>query len=152
MIAETPQWDSTQVAVLPFTARGTGLSERHGYLAADRLTTLLFIQSGIAVVDRSLVNHELHEMKITTSYYIGATDIRNLGRALGANLLVLGFLDIVPTDKAMSAGPILAVTLRFVECRSGRVVNIIDTRLVIDKTPEIAIGKLLETAIGEVPW
>jgi curli biogenesis system outer membrane secretion channel CsgG len=79
------------IAVLPFWypdgARSTGSS-----IVAERLTTLL-VDRDVSVIERSLLDKVLEEMRLENS---GLTDVQSaqkLGRMLGVDAVVTGILD-----------------------------------------------------------
>ena len=80
-----------RIAVLPFVYPDGGISSGSS-IVAERLTTLL-VDRGVSVVERSLLDRVLGEMKLETTGMTDAASAQKLGKMLNADAVVTGSLD-----------------------------------------------------------
>jgi hypothetical protein len=116
-------------AVLPFNVRGNNVSGRLGNLAADELTTALFIRKNIPIIDRSQVNHMLIQQQVNNPDVMSRQKLINLADSLRAAIVVLGFIendsDILNPENHKNK---LTITVRFLSGKTGEILKIIRER------------------------
>ena len=139
----------TVIAVLPFT--GKGMSKTLGYLAADELTTLIYIEKKIPVVDRSRVNFILKELEIENPYFLSRDNLTTIADSLGANVIILGMMnrenESPDPEKSVNY---LNITLRFLDAESGEVIGIIYEKDTTGEPPFKVIPVMLENIVRQL--
>ncbi len=139
-----------KVAVLPFTARGAGISARTGHVAADQLTSYLFREREMAVIDRSQVNASLHQAGINNLYFLGKNQLLALADSLDADCVIMGIIDsksLLNSDLWAGRRGSLSITLRLLEGKSGEVRNIVQASRKFQQSPAEKIEIILQELI-----
>lgn len=114
----------TKMAVLHFS--GKGVSKTLRYLAADELTTLLYVDKKYSVVDRSLVNAVAHEFEIENPYFLSRETLITISDSLSANVIVLGLIENEKDPGILEKGENhLKIILRFLDGNSSDVMGMI---------------------------
>jgi hypothetical protein len=112
------------IAVLPFS--GTGISQNEKYLAADELTTFLFLDKKIPVIDRSQINSFIKTLQIENPYVVSKEQLIHLADTLNATVLVLGLIEKKSIQNELEDSiTAISITLRFLDGQSGEVRGII---------------------------
>lgn len=78
------------LAILRFDKEGNGLPANIGNNISDKISEDLYISSVYNIVDRSLVNSAMRELKINSTEYLSPETIKELGKMLDAQYLILG--------------------------------------------------------------
>ena len=140
--------ETVKMAILPFTGRGAGISQRSGHIAADRLTTYLYLKKQISVVDRSQVSHVLHHLGIKNTYFLGKKELIEIADTLDASIVVLGLLEN-EAKQAHWKTPVntLTVTLRFLDGKTGEILHILHKRDQVKSEPDSFADTLLKTMV-----
>ncbi|NIR65873.1 MAG: hypothetical protein GWO08_14850 [Gammaproteobacteria bacterium] len=140
-----------KVVVLPFTTRGPNVSNRTGYIAADKLTSFLFVKKKMRVVDRSLVNHTLNRKSIDNVYFLSQQELVEIADTLNASVVVLGLLENRTLQQDMFASQnIITVTLRFLAGDSGETLQIVYETQKTDLKPLLVLDEFLETMVDKL--
>jgi curli biogenesis system outer membrane secretion channel CsgG len=119
--------DSRVVAVLDFEQDNIIGGEKLGAYAADELTTALFINRKLKVIDRTLVKSKTIEKNVSPSA-MTADGIHDLASALNADFLILGQItrqDAAGTDPLNSEKIHMGITLRILSGKDGSVVGMV---------------------------
>lgn len=113
-----------KMAVLHFG--GKGVSKTLRYLAADELTTLLYVGKKYSVVDRSLVNAVVQEFEIENPYFLSKEKLITVSDSLSANVIVLGLIENEKDPGVLEKGENhFTITLRFLDGKSSDVMGMI---------------------------
>ncbi len=142
-----------RVAVLPFTVRGAGISARVGHVAADQLTTYLFSEKQMAVVDRSQINACLNQAGINNLYFLGKNELLALADTLNADCIVMGIIDserLLNKDLWEQRRGRTVITLRFLEGESGEVRNIVRESRKFEHSPTEKIERMLRDIVKQL--
>lgn len=142
-----------RVAVLPFTARGAGISARTGHVAADQLTSFLFSEKNMAVVDRSQVNASLNQAGINNLYFLGKNALLALADSLNADCIVMGIIDserLLNKDLSERHRGRLSITLRLLEGESGEIRNIVQESQNFEHSPAEKMNAILREIVGRL--
>lgn len=142
-----------RVAVLPFTARGAGISARVGYVAADQLTTYLFSEKQMTVVDRSQINACLNQAGINNLYFLGRNDLLALADTLDADCIVMGIIDserLLNENLWKQRRGRISITLRFLEGESGEVRKIVRESRKFEHSPTENIDQILREIVKQL--
>jgi len=143
--------ENLKIAVLPFTARGPAVSQRTGHIAADKLTTLLFMEKKMPVVDRSQVNYILHERQIENVYFLSGEDLAEIADTLKASVIVLGLIENRTKQKEFETPEnTLAITLRFLDGKTGEILEMANGTKKDKKPPEEMIETILSELIANI--
>ncbi|RMD47928.1 MAG: hypothetical protein D6830_07915 [Ignavibacteria bacterium] len=141
-----------KIAVLPFTARGAGMSQRIGHIAADKLTTLLFMHQQAQIVDRSIVNYELHRIGVENVYFLSREQLTSLADTLHASLIVLGLIENQSKSQNIPGGKnVIAITLRFLNGKTGEVKYLVYQRMESNLSPLEILDLVLQKAMKKIP-
>ena len=120
--------DSTiAIAVLNFEYSGPFISAKHSKLIADLITSELFIEKQINVIDRSLVKNVLTKYENSKSGRFSREDIQNIGNELKATYIALGnlnSLDLIE-DYYETGLRRINITIRVLASETGNVVGIL---------------------------
>lgn len=149
----TPEPSATvsRIAVLPFTVRGAGISTKTGYIAADKLTTHLYLKRKLAVVDRSQVNDILRKVDVKNVYYLSKEQLNLLSDTLQAGTVVLGMIDSEAiSDNVLSPRQQISLTLRFLDGQTGEILKILHSSRKTRTVNLPLIDKMLQDAVGEI--
>lgn len=143
--------EELRIAVLPFTTQGPGLSEWAGHIAADRLTTYLYINKRIPVIDRSQVSYALNSMKLENLYYLSQADLQALAKKLNATVIVLGVLENRAQQRTLDDQKNkLTITLRFLDGKSGDISQILYQTKTDQNPPQQMIDEVLAALVGRL--
>jgi hypothetical protein len=113
-----------KLAVLHFS--GKGVSRTLRYLAADELTTLLYVDKKYLVIDRSLVNAVVQEFEIENPYFLSKEKLITVSDSLSANVMVLGLIENEKDAGFLEKGENhFTITLRFLDGKSSDVIGMI---------------------------
>lgn len=113
-----------KMVVLHFS--GKGVSRTLRYLAADELTTLLYVNKKYEVVDRSLVNAVAQEFEIENPYFLSKEKLITMSDSLSANVIVLGSIENEKDPGVLEKGENhFKITLRFLDGKSSDVIGMI---------------------------
>lgn len=124
-----------RVAILPFKNLD-GSSTLLGAYLAEELTTAVLMTPGVSLVERSLLDQALDELKLQESAAIDPQTAQRLGEIAGASAIVTGTL----TDLGSS----VAINLRLIDTGTGEIVAGARGRVVQDDS----VKKLLETSVA----
>ena len=139
--------DNLKVAVLPLTARGPAISAGLGHVTADRLTTLLFRDRKIPVVDRSQVNDCLETADIDNVYFLSRDQLTQIADTLTASVVVLGLIENSPPGPAVSQErATVGITLRFIDAKNGEVLTILHA----EKEGKSAVQAIVRPLLAEL--
>ncbi len=142
--------ENLKVAVLPFTARGPALSGSVGHIAADELTTLLFTDKQIPIVDRSQVNYCLEMDGINNAYFLSRQQLAQIADSLTASVVVLGLIENRPRASELTHNrSVVAITLRFLNAENGEVLTIVHQEKA-GKVPQAMVQPLLTELVREL--
>ena len=143
--------EDLKIAVLPFTARGPGMSQRTGLIAADRITTYLFVKKRIQVADRSQVNFVLHDHGLENMYFLSRTQLSAVADTLNASVILLGMIEN-STEQADLLMPEnrINVTLRFLDGKTGRILKIYYGTQKTRRSPELVLDEILQKAVEKL--
>lgn len=100
-----------RLAVLPFQGSDPSL-QREGEAAAERLLTRLYGRKGVELVERSRLQQVLSEARLGQTGALDESQVRRLGRLLGAEGLVVGTV--------LRGAKGLEVAARVVDVETGR--------------------------------
>ena len=115
-----------RVAVLPFEGVGSKDS-RAGRLIAERLVEPLAAETGVEVVERTLLESVLAEQRLQGSGLVDKSALRELGRLLDADAVVVGAVASLRGDRA-------EIHARLINAESGRVLGAASARVEKDWT------------------
>ena len=125
-----------KIAVVPFTeldGRATVL----GTFLAEDLTTRLFVAGGFEIVERTLLNKVMTELKLGGSGAIDPDQAKQIGKVAGVDAIVTGSV----TDLQSS----VAVNCRVIDVQTGRVFGAAQTRIIKDEDVRAIMGRPLGT-------
>jgi len=81
-----------RIAVLPFSYAQSTSSVKDGSIISERLTMALIKSEKIEIIERSVLNKVLDELKLQSSGVIDASIAKELGKILGADAIITGTL------------------------------------------------------------
>jgi curli biogenesis system outer membrane secretion channel CsgG len=144
--------DSRVVAVLDFDQQGFISGDKIGGFAADELTTALFINRSLKVVDRALVRAATLQKNLSPST-MTAEDICGLASALKADLIVLGNitrLDSETTDPQGNGAIHAQLTIRILSAKDGSVIGMATDSISKKGELQAIIGKAVKEMAEDV--
>jgi TolB-like protein len=109
------QGEGKTIAVTDFTYVD-GRPSSDGDVVTARMTTGIIKMGKLKVVERKMIQQMLAELKLQHSGVVDPDSAKQLGRMLGADLLVVGTMDELP-------GELLEVNLRLASVESGEAVS-----------------------------
>ena len=113
--AKNPSAGKAPLAVFPFSCSEKLEAERVGFAMSELLTHYFNTGAAFTVVERSLLTKVLEEQKLQLSGAIDPDSAVQVGRLLGAKLVLLGSVE--------KLGGKYQVNARIVETQTGRVVS-----------------------------
>jgi TolB-like protein len=119
------------IAVVPFRELDGSVSALSTFLA-EELTTSLFDVEGITIVERTLLDRVLGELKLGATGAIDPTTAKQIGKILGADALVTGTV----TDLTS----VIAVNSRLIDTGTGAVFAVAQVRIVKDDDVKKLLG------------
>jgi len=120
--------DSTiTIAVLNFEYSGSFISSKHSKLVADLVTSELFIEKKINVIDRSLVKNDLKKYEKSKTGRFSRNEIRSIGTELKATHIALGNLNSIDSIEDFYETGLrrINISMRVLESETGNVVGIL---------------------------
>jgi TolB-like protein len=109
------QGDGKTIAITDFSYVD-GRASSDGDVVAARMTTELIKMKKLKVLERNQIQKVLAELKLQNTGVVDPASAKELGKVLGADLLVVGSLDELP-------GKLLEVNLRLASVESGEAVS-----------------------------
>lgn len=103
------------IAVLPF--EGGGRSAR----IRELTITQLLANNIFDIVDKGLVDKFLQQEAINPGTPLDTFTLRRLGESLGVKVVLLGSVEEVTNSRGSASYPEITMTLRLVECETGKV-------------------------------
>ncbi len=125
----------TRIAVLAFReldGRPTVL----GTFLAEEMTTQLFGQKGLEIVERTMLDKVMGELKLGTSGAIDPESAKQLGKVAGVEAIVTGTITEMETT--------IGVNCRLIDVQTGKVFAAAQARILKDAD----IARLLGTSVG----
>ena len=115
------------------------------------MTTLIYVEKKIPVIDRSRVNFILKELEIENPYFLSRNDLTTIADSLGANVIILGMMnrETESPDPEKSVN-YLNITLRFLDAESGEVIGIIYEKDTTGEPPFKVIPVMLENIVRQL--
>ncbi len=143
--------EKVTVAVLPFSGSGDHITERIKFLAADELTTFLYVKKEIPVIDRSRVNYVLAKMNIDNTYLLSGEELVQISDTLCASIIVLGSIVNDSRDVEIeSEKKRIIITLRFLNGQTGEVIGMLYKRRTSKKDIAEVVRSVLKKIVGEI--
>ncbi|HEV8433276.1 MAG TPA: FlgO family outer membrane protein [Thermoanaerobaculia bacterium] len=122
-----------KIAVIPFRELGGRTTVLGTYLAEEIVTRL--VETGVLdVVERSLLDKVMAELKFSQSGAVDPESARHLGRIIGVEAIVTGSI----TDLQSYVG----VNCRLIDTESGRIFGAAQTRIVKDTDMQKSLKSL----------
>jgi hypothetical protein len=87
--------DVKKIAVIPFSYAQNTASTKDGSVISERLTMKLINLQKFEIIERSVLNKVLDELKLQSSGVIDASSAKELGKVLGVDAIITGTL--IPT-------------------------------------------------------
>jgi len=142
--------DSTiTIAVLNFEYSGSFISSKHSKLIADLVTSELFIEKKINVIDRSLVKNVLKKYANAKTGRFSREEIQNIGMELKATHIALGNLISMDSieDFYELGSRRIDISMRILDSGTGNVMGILRQqqhgRENIEELIKIAVREML---------
>ncbi len=123
--------DKIKIAIIPFPNLEQKMTRLGNYIA-EELTTNLFLSGRYKIVERSLLNQVLDELKLSQTGVVNPSSAKELGNMTGVDALVTGTVADI--------GTYVAVNCRLIETESGEVFAAAKAKIIKDNN----IAKLLE--------
>jgi curli biogenesis system outer membrane secretion channel CsgG len=123
-----------KIAVVPFIeldGRATVL----GTFLAEDVTTRLFATGGFDILERTLLNKVMAELKLGASGLVAPDEAKQIGKLAGVDAIVTGTVTDFPSS--------VAVNCRLIDAQTGRVFGVAQTRIVKDDDVRAVLGKAL---------
>jgi TolB-like protein len=137
IVAKAGQQRKRRIAVVPFRDLEGKQTLLSAFLA-EELTTQLFETKGVEIVERTMLDKVMAELKLNASGVIDADTAKKLGRVIGVDALVTGTI----TDLTGS----VAVNCRLIDTQTGEVFAAAQTRIVKDED----IRRLLGASVAQM--
>ena len=141
--------DSTNtVAVLNFEYSGSFISSKHSKLIADLVTSELFIEKKINVIDRSLVKNVLKKYDNAKTGRFSREEIQNIGTELKATHIALGNLNSIDSIEEFYETGLrsIDISMRILDSETGDVVGILRQQ----QQGKVNIEELIKIAVREM--
>lgn len=120
-----------------------GRESQDGRIIAERLTTAL-AHTDVTVIERAKIEQVLGELKLQRSGVVNQATVKDIGKILGADAVVVGTLTELPERR-------LELNLRLVSVESGQIVRA--SSGVVHKdwvTPELKVEDARPISLGEL--
>ena len=121
----------SRVAILSFRELN-GQCTVLGTFLAEELTTQLFGQSKLDIVERTMLDKVMTELKLGATGAIDASTAKQVGKLAGVDAILVGSITDLQSSVALNA--------RFVDVQTGRVFAAAQTRLVKDDDLKRILG------------
>lgn len=135
-----PSNSKTTIAVMDFNDLQGNVTLLGRYIG-EELITRLFQSKQVEVIERSLLDKAIQELKFNTSDLVDASNAKQLGRVVGADAIVVGTL----TDLGQS----LKINARVIMVESGKVIGAASVQIVQDTNMERMQKKVLAGVLGQ---
>lgn len=137
-------WTSQPLTLwlMDFKIRGYSLQEGEDRLVASGITDQLLRQSRVQVVERSLLDKLLEELKLGTSKLIDRRTALSLGRILAARLILSGHI--------IYSGPQTQVSMRLIETETGRITAAVNETFGSAMPASVLAEKLSSNLLGKL--
>jgi len=86
-----------KLAIIPFSYADNATSTKDGSVISERLTMKLINMQKFEIIERSVLNKVLDELKLQNSGTIDASSAKELGKVLGVDAIITGTL--IPTNE-----------------------------------------------------
>jgi TolB-like protein len=86
-----------KLAIIPFSYADNATSTKDGSVISERLTMKLINMQKFEIIERSVLNKVLDELKLQNSGAIDASSAKELGKVLGVDAIITGTL--IPTNE-----------------------------------------------------
>lgn len=133
------QEETVRVAVMPLAKLGGGVDNLGRYLA-ESITTALFDTGGVNIVERSLMDEALKEMRLGESGVIGPRTAQQVGNLLGADAIITGTVSDV--------GNWAEANVRMIHVRSGQ---LLATGKVLIIDPDVVPSESKKASSAQMP-
>jgi TolB-like protein len=137
IVSKARQQQKRRIAVVPFReleGKGTLLSA----FLAEELTTHLFEAESVEIVERTLLDRAMTELRLNATGAIDPDSAKRIGKMIGADALVVGTIaDLTST---------VAVNCRLIDTEKGTVFAAAQTRIVKDDDIKRLMGVSLTTS------
>lgn len=132
-------------SVLNLEYQGLNLSSKIADTAADRLSTQLYVNNKLAIVDRSMVKAALSKLNIKNSGKISREELTKLANLLNTDYVILGKLVSNSTIDIYEGSPKgkISLSLRILDTESGQVQAMAYYSVSSKNSPSKAIEKLI---------
>jgi TolB-like protein len=125
-----PDGEKRRIAIVPFSDLN-GQSTVLGNYVAEELTTQIFNSGKLEIVERSLLDKILKELKLGQSGAIDPNTARQVGKIAGVSALVTGTITDFQTYVAINSRLIDAQTGKVVAAASARVIKDADMNAIL---------------------
>lgn len=132
----------TSIAVVGFHELD-GRSSALGAFLTEELTTQLFGVPGLEIVERTMLDRILAELKLAASGIIDPASARSVGKVAGVQAIVTGTI----TDLQSS----IAINSRLIDAETGRVFAAAQTRIVKDDDIHKVMGASVREIVSDQP-
>jgi TolB-like protein len=152
--ADTSLNDSLAVAVLNFQYSGHLLSSGLANNTADRLTSELYLNRKLKVIDRSLIRNALSKYETSNKGRFSISEIKNIGGELGAGYLILGSIHSLGSieNTFEEENCELLMTIRLLRADTAEVVGIAQHSVVGEEDINKLINRLVEELVFSLKW
>jgi tetratricopeptide (TPR) repeat protein len=128
--------------IMDFTIQGYSMQEGEERLIAAGLTDQVLQTSRAQIVERTLLDTMLQELKLGTSNLADRNTALALGKFLSARLILFG--------RIIYSGPETHVSMRLIETETGRVTAAFSETIGAAVPVSVLTGKLAEILIGKL--
>jgi hypothetical protein len=137
-------WTSQPLTLwlMDFKIMGYSLQEGEDRLLASGITDQLIQQSRVQVVERSLLDKLLEELKLGTSKLIDRNAALSLGRILAARLILSG--------QIVYSGPQTQVSMRLIETETGQIAAVVNETFGSSVPVSVLTEKMSESLLGKL--
>jgi TolB-like protein len=142
IIASVTEGNKRRVAVVAFRELDGQPTVLGAYLA-ESLTTHLFGAKGLQIVERTMLDRVMTEMKLGATGAINPSTAAQIGKLAGVDAIVTGSI----TDMQSS----VAVNCRLIDVSTGSVFGAVETRIIKDDDMRAIMGKPMGPTSPEGP-
>lgn len=139
IVAGVTKEQKRKVAIVPFRELD-GQATVFGTFLAEELTTRLFMAGSLDIVERSMLDKIMSELKLGASGAIDPTTAKQIGKLAGVDAIVTGSITDLPSS--------VAVNCRLIDVQTGRVFAAAQTRIVKDDDVKAMMGKSIAAPGG----